>query len=81
MTKHPSHDGSITTTSLPSDPGALLEVTTNLHTHRPPNIVIIVETYKTQCYNCQRFGHIWIYSKEPQYDSRAGVAIAIRKAL
>jgi hypothetical protein len=34
------------------------------------NIIVKVETYKsqkglTQCYNCQRFGHIWVHCSQP----------------
>jgi hypothetical protein len=34
------------------------------------NIVMKVEAYRsqnrlTQCYNCQRFGHIWVHRRQP----------------
>jgi hypothetical protein len=71
MTRRFSLDGSITTISLPlflvtladSQKSQGIFTLTDIC-----NIVMKVETYKaqtglTQCYNCQRFGHIWVHCK------------------
>jgi hypothetical protein len=73
MAKHPSPEGGVTLVCLPLFLITLLRNQKSLDIFTISslcNIIVKAEAYKsksglTQCYNCQRFGHIWIHCRQP----------------
>jgi hypothetical protein len=71
--KCPSPEGGVTLVSLPLFLITLVRNQKSLDIFKISNlcnIIVKVEAYKsksglTQCYNCQRFGHIWVHCRQP----------------
>jgi hypothetical protein len=71
--KHPSREGEVTLVSLPPFLITLVRKQKSLDIYKISslcNIIVTVEAYKsksglTQCYNCQRFGDIWVHCSQP----------------
>jgi hypothetical protein len=71
--KRPSPEGRVTLVSLPFFLITLVRNQKSLDIFKISslcNIIVKVEAYKsksrlTQCYNCQRFGHIWVHCRQP----------------
>jgi hypothetical protein len=71
--KRPSPEGEVTLVSLPLFFITLVRNQKSLDIFKISSlchIIVKIEAYKskscpTQCYNCQRFGHIWVHCRQP----------------